>query len=223
MEKIKAEQKDLEADTGKDYAEPNVIPKEIDDLINDCKKMVDDAMAIGKDIEKARAGQQNDVGKALDPIGGKLLDLDKRILILAQKLEKLGQKILKNGEDLRDKEKFTPELKEKTDKQGKLLENIGGKLQKIGSNFEVIADKMESIGKRIGGGDGPKLTKYAEELNDLGKKVKHKGAAVEKLGIEIQKLEPNVRDSGTDKDLQDMEKALGEIGNDLEAIAKVSL
>lgn len=222
MEGINAEQKPIEADAGQDYAEPNVIPKEIDALLQDCKKMIDDAKAIGQDIEKARAGPQKDVGKALDPIAGKLIDLDKRILKLAEKLEKLGKKILKNGEALRDKEKFTPELKPRFDEQGKLLENIGRLLQKIGNNFEVISDKLATVGTKINGDEGVKLKDYAEKLRDLSNRVKDKGAVVEEVGIKIQKLEPNAKDTGTDKDLEDMGKALGEIGNDLEAIAKVS-
>lgn len=221
MEEIKAEQKPIEDAAGQDYAEPNVIPKEIEDLRNKCKKLAKDAKDIGKQIEQARKGPSKDLGKALDPIGKKLLDLDKSILELAQKLEKLGQKLLKNGEDLREKEKFTPELKPKFDKQGELLENIGGKLKKIGRNFEVIGDKMGSVGTKLGGDDGSKLSDYADELKDLGQKVTEKGGSVEELGIKIQKLEPNVKDSSIDKDLEDMEKALGEIGNDLEGIIKV--
>ncbi len=221
MKAIQEEQKGIEASAGKDHPEPNAIEKTTEDLYNDCKKMVDDAKSIGKDIEKARAGQSHEVGKALKPIGERLLDLDKRILILAQKLEELGQKVLKHGEDLRAKEKFPPELKAKFDKVGKKIENIGGKLKNIGANFCVIGDKMMSIGNRIGGEDGPKLVDFAKQLKDLCHKVKEKGGSVENLGVQIQKLEPNMRDAGTDKDLEDIQNALGKIGNDLESILKV--
>lgn len=222
MDEVKDEQKAIEADTGKDYAEPNVVPKEIDGLQKDCKKMADDAKAIGKQIEKARTLPSKGLGKALKPIGEKLIDLDKRILQLAQKLEKLGQKLLKNGEDLIDKEKFTPELKPKFDKQGKCLEDIGGKLKSIGKNFGTIGDKLESIGSKLGE-DGPKLKDYAKQLKELGEKVKEKGGSVEELGFKIQKLEPNVKDASLHKDLEDMQKALGALADDLEAIIKVRL
>lgn len=223
MEGIKKEQKPIETDAGKDYPEPNVIPKEAEDLIKECKTLAGDARNIGKQIEKTRKGPSKELGKDLSgPIGGSLLDLDQRIFKLAQKLENLGHKLWENGEALRDKEKFTPELKSKFDKQGKLLENIGRKLQNIGNNFEHIGDRMNSIGKRITGDEGTKITDFAEQIRDLSNRVKDKGAQVEQLGIQIQKLEPNVRDTTLDKDLEDMQKALGEIGNDLEAIAKVS-
>lgn len=221
MEAIKAEQKPIEDGAGKDYPEPNVIPKEIEDLINECKKLIDDAKKLGKDIEGVKKGSPKDVGVAMHPIAKGLINLDKSILALAEKLENLGKKLLKNGEHLRDKEKFTPELKPKFDIQGKKLESIGGKLQKIGRNFGVIAEKLESIGGKLDGNDGAKMKEYAKELKDLGEKVKNKGGSVEELGIEIQKLEPIIKDAGTEKDLEAMEKALADIGNDLEAIAKV--
>lgn len=183
--------------------------------------MVDDCKAITKDIEQARAGQSKDVGKALQPIGAKLLELDKRILILAQQLEELGKTVLKNGEDLRAKEKFPPELKAKFDKVGKKLQDIGGKLKNIAMNIGIIGARMGSIGKRLGGDDGPKLIEFSNQIKEFAEKVKEKAVSVEELGITIQKLQPNVRDSGTDKDLEDILKALGEIGNDLEAIMKV--
>ncbi len=191
-------------------------------MINDCKKGIDDSKAIAGDIEKARAGQSKDVGKALQPIGQALLDFDKRILVLAEKLEKLAQNVLKHGEDLRTKEKFPPELKAKFDKVGKRFENIGGRLKNIAMNFGIIGDRLGSIGKRIGGEEGPKLTNFGKEIKEFGDKVKAKGGSVEEIGIKIQKLQPSMRDAGTDKDLEDIIKALGEIGNDLEAIMKVS-
>ncbi len=190
-------------------------------MIKDCKKGIDDSKEIAKDIEKARAGQSKDVGKALQPICAKLLDFDKSILVLAEKLEKLAQKVLKHGEDLRSKEKFPPELKAKFDKTGKKFEHIGGRLKNIAMNFGIIGDRLNSIGKRLGGDDGSKLLNCGKEIKEFGDKVKAKGVSVEDFGIKIQKLDPNVRDAGTDKDLEDMLKALGEIGNDLEAIMKV--
>ncbi len=182
---------------------------------------MDESKEIAKDIEKARAGQSKDVGKALQPICQKLLDFDKRILVLAENLEKLAQKVLKHGEDLRTKEKFPPELKAKFDKVGKKFENIGSRLKNIAMNFGIIGDRLNSIGKRLGGEDGSKLINCGKEIKDFGEKVKAKGVSVEELGIKIQKLQPNVRDAGTDKDLEDMLKALGEIIKDLEAIMQV--
>lgn len=221
MKTIKEEQAGIEADAGKNYAEPKVLPKKLDDLINDCKKLIDDCKAIGKDIEKARAGPSKNIGKAMVPIGEKLLDLDKRILALAEKIEDFAKKKLNNGEDLRTKEKFPPELKAKFDKVGKKLENIGGKFKNIAKNFGIIGDRLGSIGKRLGGDVGPKLVDFGKQCKDLGEKVNVKASSIVELGIKIQKLEPNVRDAGTDKDLEDILNALGEIGNDLEAIMKV--
>ncbi len=220
---MQEEQKGIEADAGKNYPEPNVIPMTLEDLYNDCKQMVDDCKKVKKDIEDVRAGQSKDVGKAMQPICDKLLSLDKRILALAEKLEELAKKVLKNGEDLRSKEKFPPDLKVKFNKVGKKFENIGVRLQNIGKNFGIIGYKMGSIGKRIGGDEGSKLTKCSDELKDLADKAKVKGGHVEELGHKIQKLEPNVRDEGTDKDLEDMLKALDGIIQDLEAIMKVTL
>lgn len=184
---------------------------------------MDDAKEIAKQIEKARASQSKDVGKAMNLVGEKLLSLDKRILTLSQKLEQVAQMILKNGENLRDKEKLTPELKSKFHTQGSKFENIGGKIKNIAINFGVIGDRMVSIGSRVSGSDGPKIKNYGTQLKDLADNITPKGGSVEQLGIKIQELEHNVRDAGTDKDLEDMLHALGEIGNELKAILKVHL
>ncbi len=222
MEGIKEEQKAIEVDTGKDYPEPNAIPNKIDDIIKDCKKMADNVKAIEKDIQKAREGPNKGIVKALLPIAAKILDLDKRILSLAEKLEKLGQRLLTNGEDLREKEKYTPEIKPKFDKQGKFLENVGAKLHSIGQKFGVIADKIESVANKRGGDESQKLKDFAKQMKDLGEKVKLKGEAVKELGIRIQKLEPNVRDPALDKDLEEMQKILDDIVRDLEELRKVT-
>ncbi len=221
MEAIKAEQKPIEDAAGKDYLEPNVIATEIEELIKECKKLIDDAKRIAKEIDGVKKGTPKDIGVTLLPVAKGLVNLDKSILALAEKIEGLGKKILKNGEDLVSKEKFTPELNKKFDIQGKRLENIGGKLKKIGKNFVVISEKLGNIGGKLDGQDGEKTREYAVQLKDLGEKVKAKGGPIEELGIEIQKLEPVEKDAGTEKDLQDIENALGEIGADLEAIAKV--
>lgn len=221
LEAIQAEQKPIEDNTGKDYAEPNVVPKEIDDLINECKKLIDTARKLGKEIDGVKKGPPKDIGVSMHPIAKSLINLDKNILVLAEKIENLGQKLLKNGEDLRDKEKFTPELKPKFDTQGKRIESIGGRLKKIGTNFGIISEKLASIGSKLDGHDGTKMKDYARQLKELGGKVKDKGKPVEELGIKIQNLQPTVKDTGIDKDLEAIQTALGEIGNDLEAIMKV--
>ncbi len=221
METIDAEQKPIETAAGNDYPEPHVISKEIGDLITECKKLVDDAKKLRQEIDGIKKAPPKDIGVTLIPIVKGLVDLDKSILALAERLEKLGQTILKNGEALRDKEKFTPELKPKFDTQGKNLESIGGRLKKIGRNFGVISEKLTTISNELDGHDGKKVNEYAEQLKELGNKVKSKGSSVEELGIEIQKLEPIMKDGGTEKDLEAIETALGEIGHDLDAIAKV--
>lgn len=145
----------------------------------------------------------------------------KRIFALAEKLEKLGMKILENGEDLKNKEKFTPELKPRFDTQGKVLENLGDKLVSIGRNFNVVGEKMESIGNRLKDGKTSQLKDYAKQIKELGEKVNKKGEVVKETGVKIQKLEPNVRDPETDKDLEDSQNALNNISQDLEGILKV--
>lgn len=215
------EQNSIESAAGIAYAERNAIPRIVEGLIADCRKLVDDAKLIGKNLEYSKTGQSKDVCKSMLPIAVKLLDLDKRILLLAEGVEKLGQKLLKNGEDLVVKEKFSHELKGKFDVQGQKLESIGDKLQSIGKNIGVIGDKLMSIGSRCNEEDGPKLRGYGQQLIALVDKVMGKGITVKELGIKLQKLEPNVRDTETDRDLNDMLKALNDVVRDLEEISKV--
>lgn len=223
LEVIRQEQSSIEAATGNAYAEPNAIPKIVDGLIADCRNVIQDAKAISKDLERAKAVQSKDVGKILVPIGEKLLYLDRQVLLLAQSIEKLGQRLIKNGEDLVNREKFTPELKMRTDTQGKRLQSIGQKLKNIGLNFGVIGNKFGSIGSRRHGGDGSKLNSYGDQLKILGEQIITQAGSVEKTGIELQKLEPNVRDKETDRDLDDIQNALAAIIRDLEDIIKASL
>lgn len=190
-------------------------------MINNCKKISDDAKNIETQIKKVREGPSEGIGKALKAIGESLMNLFKRILVLANNTEKLAQKMLKHGEDLKEKEKFTPELKLKVDKQGKCLENIGVKFKTMGKNFGTIGDKMESIGNQLGEDGGPKLKDFGRDFKELGVKLTDKGTSVEELGIKLQKLEPNVRDAETDKDLENMKIAFDDISNDLEGIIKV--
>lgn len=226
LEIINEQQNQVEADAAAHYPEKKIVQKKVEGLLVDCKKLINDAKGIQKELEKVRDGHPRDVGKGMEPIGNKLVDLAKRIFGLSEKLEPLGKQILKNIEDLRVKMKFPPKLKAKTDIQGKRLENSGGKLQSIGRNVGVLGDKLNSIGGRVEKDIGPKLKDYGGKLKDSGEKIKDKGGPVAEVGIKIQNCEPIEGDPEADKlnakDMDDMQKALGEIGKDLEAILKVN-
>lgn len=221
LEVIKHEQTSIEAALGNAYAEPNAIPRQVEDMYNDCRTLIENSKHIEKDLKGVREGQSKDVAKALPPIAETLLNFEKRILVLSEHLESLGKRLLKNGEDLVHKETFSMEIKAKTDTQGKRLESIGQRLKSIGKNFGTIGDKMSSIGNRVGGDEGPRLKIYGGELKTFGEQITLKGSAVDKLGIELQKLQLNVRDTETDKDLEDIQKSLLDIVHDLESIIRV--
>lgn len=215
----------MENEAGKDYPEQKVIPKIVEGLYKDCKKLIDDVKEIEKLLKKTREGPPKEVGKSLEGVGNKLFDLGKRILELAEKIVTVGQKMLKNGKEMSDNKMLVPALKAKTDVQGKKLEDTGDKLKRIGDNFDKLGEKLENIGGRVKEDSGPKLVDFGSKLKDLGAKIKRKGETSCELGIDLQNLKPYIRDKGKDKanadDMEDIQKALSAILVDLDSLRKV--
>lgn len=201
------------------------MPHDIGKLHKDCKALAGEAKKIGEDLQKVRKGPPNDIGKPLEGISSRIVELAKKILELATNLEDTGKALLKNGEALRDEGKLTPEINNRLKVQGKKLQDCGSKLVNIGKKIDPsISERISNIAGRLEKDQpdiGKALKNIANELKPLGAQIGEKGQACDKIGEALQKLEPSIKDPGINKDLEDIETALGEIGNDLEAIKKV--
>lgn len=190
LQAIKAAQSLIETEADSDYPEPDTIPKTIEELHEICRKLAEACKSVAKDLDRVREGQSKDVGDALQPVGETILHLAGQLSDLSGKLENLGEKLLKNAEHLQTEQKFPPELKAKTDTQGRRLEGIGGKLKTIGKNVCSVGSKFESIGGRVDGEHGNKLTETGTQLKATCEPIKIKGDAVAADGIKLQRLEP---------------------------------
>lgn len=187
-----------------------------------CETLADDTNQLEKELDQLKTSSSLDLGSKLEAIGYKIFGLVERILAVANELEEVGETLFRNGERLKDRSKLTFEINKKLHSQGETFESVAGKIKDVGSKVQNVSNKMGDFGKRLKNKDCLDL---GLKLNDFSTKIKVKGEDVEELSIKLQELVANGYVSNSDdgyvKDIEEMQRALADVGNDLGFMLKV--
>lgn len=187
-----------------------------------CETLADDTNQLEKELDQLKTSSSSDLGSKLEAIGYKIFDLVERILAVANELEEVGETLFRNGERLKDRGKLTFEINKMLHSQGETFESVAGKIKDVGSMVQNVSNKMGDFGKRLKNKDCLDL---GLKLNDFSGKIKVKGEDVEELSIKLQELVANgyvpVSDNGYVQDIEEVQRALGDVGNDLGFMLKV--